>query len=73
MCSYTGHIPGVMNHYGSTHVGGSYQKQDVALPGRDKGPPVTSSVNNLLRGEFGHARDDFYEFGLNERPTDYTA
>ena len=31
---YTGFIPGVSNHYGSTHVGGSYERQDVALPGR---------------------------------------
>jgi hypothetical protein len=30
---YMGHIPRVLNHYGSTHVGGSYERQDTSLPG----------------------------------------
>ncbi len=34
---YQGHVPGVMNHYGSTHVGGSFTDfASVALPGRAK-------------------------------------
>lgn len=34
---YTGHIPGVYNHYGSTHVGGSFTNlASEALPGRTK-------------------------------------
>lgn len=34
---YTGHVPGVYNHYGSTHVGGSFTDfASAALPGRAK-------------------------------------
>jgi hypothetical protein len=37
---YMGHIPRVLNHYGSTHVGGSYERQDLSLPGMRGGPTV---------------------------------
>ena len=31
---YMGFVPGVANHYGSTHVGGTYERTDASLPGR---------------------------------------
>jgi len=45
---YQGHVPGVMNHYGSTHVGGSFTNfASLALPGRAKAAWEESGRSDL--------------------------
>ena len=49
----------MLNHYGSTHVGGSYERQDLSLPGMRGGPTVYGE------GEIAGGSDQYTQANLD--------